>query len=437
MSTRSRRTRGETEMLAHAQRLFPGGSLSTLKLPEDLDLVITRGKGARVWDASGREYIDYVLGSGPLILGHAHPAVVEAVQRQAARGSTFYAMNETALALAQEIHEAVPCAEQVRFTGSGSEATFFAMRLARAFTGREKILKFEGGYHGYSDYAIMSSAPRELEDYPRAQPDSAGIPRALEDTVLVAPYNEPGTAARLVDEHRGELAAVIVEPVQREIAPRDGFLAGLREITEKAGVLLIFDEVVTGFRLAYGGAQEFYGVTPDLAALGKTISGGYPLAAVAGRADIMDATNPARKGTSGFVHQSGTFSGNPVCAAAGLATVLELKKPGTYERLHHVGRTLREAVEGLARERGFAARAMGVGPMWYLAFSDREIHNYRDAARHADKEKSFKFLSGLFPEGIFVNPTLRGYCSLAHTDEDLEHTIAAFAASLDRLAAEQ
>ncbi len=350
MATHSQRTRAETEMLARAQRLFPGGSLSTLKLPEDLDLVITRGEGAHVWDASGREYIDYVLGSGPLILGHAHPAVVEAVQRQAALGSTFYAMNESALALAQEIHEAVPCAEQVRFTGSGSEATFFAMRLARAFTGREKILKFEGGYHGYSDYAIMSSAPRELENFPRAQPDSAGIPRALEDTVLVAPYNDLGTTARLVDEHRGELAAVIVEPVQREIAPQDGFLAGLREITEKAQVLLIFDEVVTGFRLAYGGAQEYYDVVPDLAALGKTISGGYPLAVVVGRADIMDATNPERKGTSGFVHQSGTFSGNPVCAAAGLATVLELKKPGAYERLHHVGRTLREAVEVIGQQ---------------------------------------------------------------------------------------
>ncbi len=252
-------------------------------------MVVASASGAHIRDASGNEYIDYLMGSGPLLLGHAHPAVVEAVRHQAEKGSSFLIANEKTIELAEAIAECVPCAEKICFNNSGSESTFFALRIARAFTGREKFMKFEGGFHGMHDYALMSNQwTSEPADFPAPTANSAGIPRAIEDQVLIGPWNDLETSARLIEEHAGELAAVIVEPMQRSFPPEPGFLEGLRELTQRHGIALIFDEVVTGFRLALGGAQEYYGVVPDLAAVCKGIASGYPISVLCGRGDIMD-----------------------------------------------------------------------------------------------------------------------------------------------------
>ena len=252
--TRARSAR-ETDLLARASKRLPGGVLGTYKYAADAAFVVKNGKGSKIYDVSGREYIDYVLASGPLVLGHAHPAVVAAVQKQIEGGSTYFMVNEPIIQLAEEICEAMPCAEQVRFTSTGSEATFFALRVARTYRQRDKILKFEGGYHGAHDYSMMSSAPRAPKAFPAPVPDSSGIPHSIESEVLIAPFNDLGTVEGIIATHADELAAVLVEPLQRLVPPQPGFLQGLRDITRRHGVLLIFDEVVTGFRLAYGGAQ--------------------------------------------------------------------------------------------------------------------------------------------------------------------------------------
>ena len=282
MDTRTRSAH-ELELQAKAGRYLAGGTLGNLAE----DVILARGRGSRVWDVSGHEYIDYLLGSGPMLVGHAHPEVVAAVREQLERGSTFFANNEHAILLAEELSKAMPCAEKVRFCSSGTEATLYAMRLARAVRRRDRILKFEGAYHGMHDYAVMSMSPPAPGAFPTPVADSAGIPRAIEATMLVAPFNDLETTAAIVERHRDELAGVIVEPFQRVLPPRPGFLAGLRDLTARHGIPLIFDEVVTSFRFAYGGAQEFYGVTPDLCALGKAVGGGFPLTAVAGREELM------------------------------------------------------------------------------------------------------------------------------------------------------
>ena len=262
----------EQALIERAHRFLPGGSLGNLSM----DVVIREGRGSRIWDVSGNEYVDYLLGSGPMLVGHTHPQVVAAVQEQVERGSTFFAGNESAIMLAEEIVKAVPCAESVRFSSSGTEATLYAMRTARAFRGRDKILKFEGGFHGMNDYALMSMGPVDPPDYPQAVPDSAGIPASVSREMLIAPFNDIETTAAIIERHHDELAGVIVEPFQRLLPPRQGFLEGLRELTKEYEIPLIFDEVVTGFRFSYGGAQEYYGVTPDMCTLGKAVAGGYP-----------------------------------------------------------------------------------------------------------------------------------------------------------------
>jgi glutamate-1-semialdehyde 2,1-aminomutase len=401
--------------------------LGTFCLPDDLAVIPARGQGSRLWDIDGREYIDYVMGSGPLILGHAHPAVVAAVAAEAARGSHFYTpMNETALHLAERIIAASPCAETVKFVNSGAEATFACLRLARGFTGRDRILKFEGGYHGHHDYAQMSFAPQVPREFPEAQPDSAGIPAVLAGQVLVAPFNDPDAVEKIVRGHRDDLAAVIVEPLQREIPPQPGFLQALRSITARYNVLLIFDEVVTGFRLAWGGAQEKYGVVPDLAAYGKTIGGGYPLAAVAGRRDILTLSDPARRRDPGYVCITGTLNGSPVAAAAGLATLAELERPGTYAALQQKGDKMRAAVEEMGPRYGLPFRGMGEGSIFVFHVAKEEIRDYRTLQAYADRAFHQKFGAELIRNGIFVYPGQKNYISLAHTDADLDHTLEVY-----------
>ncbi|MDP6451595.1 MAG: aminotransferase class III-fold pyridoxal phosphate-dependent enzyme, partial [Lentisphaeria bacterium] len=309
MSAPSRAVR-ETELVEKAHRYLSGGSLGNLAG----DLVIAEGHGSHVTDASGNEYVDYLLGSGPMLCGHAHPRVVNAVREQAGQGTTFFATHELAIALAQEIVDAVPCAEQVRFTSTGTEATLFAMRTARAARGRDRILKFEGGFHGMNDYALMSTFASGAVELPAAEPDSAGLPGCIADQVLVAPFNDIEGMTAIIERHHDELGGVIVEPLQRVVKPEPGFLEALRQVTAGFGVPLIFDEIVTGFRLAYGGAQERYGVVPDLCTLGKALAGGFPLAAVAGREELMRGFDPAARGDGKYMPQYGTLNGNPISA---------------------------------------------------------------------------------------------------------------------------
>src|ERR671919_1315983 len=304
----------QQSLIARAAKVLPGGVLGSHCAAPGLEFVVKDARGPYLWDADGRRYIDCLLGSGPMLLGHAHPAVVDAVQRQLAHGTTFMLLNEPIIELAEEIVRAVPGAEQVRFMSSGSEATFFALRVARAFRRRDKVMKFEGGFHGTHDYALMSVSPRSPKAFPAAMADSAGIPHAISDEVLVAPYNDLATTEALIATHHHALAAVIVEPYQRVIVPAPGFLAGLRAVTRRYEVPLVFDEIVTGFRFAYGGAQEYYGVVPDIAAFGKILAGGYPLGCVAGPAAIMRHFDPALEGTPEHVWQAGTLNGNPVAA---------------------------------------------------------------------------------------------------------------------------
>jgi len=419
----------ELGLIEKAKRVLPGGSFGNFAS----DVVIREGRGGRVWDESGREYVDFLLGSGPMLIGHAHPEVTAAAQARVAAGTTFFANNRHGIELAEAIVAAVPCAEQVRFVSTGSEADLYAMRAARAFRKRDKILKFEGGYHGMSDYSLMSLAPRRPGNFPQPIPDSAGIPRSLRDEVLVAPFNDIEVVASLVHEHRDDLAGVIVEPFQRIIPPAPGFLEGLRRITAENGIPLIFDEVVTGFRLAYGCAQEYYGVVPDLCTLGKVIGGGFPLAAIAGRADIMAHFDRSAVGEEGFLMQVGTLSGNPVAAAAGLATLEILRRPGAYDRIFATGRELMGTLAELLRRNGLTAQVTGEPPLFDVVFSNEPVRNYRGTlCGDADMLRRFNVL--LRERGILKGES-KYYVSLAHTPEDIRHTRDAWASAIEALVA--
>jgi glutamate-1-semialdehyde 2,1-aminomutase len=353
------------------------------------------------------------------------------VQEQVARGSTFFANNEHGIALAEAICEAVPCAEKVRYSSSGSEATHYAMRLARAYTGRDKILKFEGGFHGMGDWALMSMAPKQPGNFPQAVPDTPGIPASLKAEMIIAPFNDAVTATALIQEHAKDLAGVIVEPLQRLIPPKKGFLEALRKATTEAGIPLIFDEIVTGFRFAYGGAQEYYGVTPDLCALGKIVGGGFPLAAVAGRDDIMKHFDKSRVDSDRFMPQIGTLSGNPVAAVAGLATLKVLRQPGTYERVFETGKRLMRELQASLDGVGLANKVSGEPPMFEVFFTNSKVENYRDTLA-ADEKMLTKFNAELISRGL-LKGTTKYYLSTAHGSREVEETIEIWKAAAKAL----
>jgi glutamate-1-semialdehyde 2,1-aminomutase len=410
-----------------ARDVLPAGGLGNLAS----DIVIACGRAGRVHDEAGREYIDFLLGSGPMLVGHCHPDVTAAVLAQIARGSTFFANNRPAILLAEAIVDAVPCAEQVRFVSSGSEADLYAMRLARAFRRRDKILKFEGGYHGMSDYGLMSLAPKSPGNFPQAMPDSAGIPASVRGEMLIAPFNDLDAVASLIFQHHDELGGVIVEPMQRLIPPAPGFLQGLREITRGYGIPLIFDEVVTGFRLAYGGAQEYYGVVPDICTLGKVCGGGFPLAAVAGRADIMAHFDRALVGDAGFLMQIGTLSGNPVAAVAGLATLEVLRRPGAYETIFRHGRRLMQALQAQLHAAQLASVVLGEPPLFDVVFAAEAPRDYRGMLR-ADAAVAKRFNEAVRRHGILKGES-KYYVSLAHTEADIVQTQAAWRAAISEV----
>lgn len=408
-------------LAARSLAVFPGGSPGEYNLPPDLVTVLVRGEGVRVWDAVGRQFTDFTMGWGSVLLGHAHPAVTEAVRQRVGLGSNFAYVTEPALELAEELVRAVACAERIRFCASGTEATTYAVRLARAYTGRPKVLKFEGAYHGGNDIGTVSLFPSRLLDFPRGEPTSAGLTAGTVADILVAPYNDLDTTERILESHRHELAAIIVEPLHRCTSPRPGFLQGLRALTTERDVLLIFDETVTGFRLAYGGAQEYYGVQPDLAALSKALGGGYPLGAVVGRADVLDLVREDRMGQERYVWFATSLGGNPVSATAALATLEELRKPGTYRHLFAMGEALRTGLRSVLREAGITAHVQGDGPLGAVVFTDREVVDYRTAFG-SDRKLARAFMLGLFHRGIFLNPmSTKLYLSLAHTEADIGH----------------
>ena len=428
----SKRTAKEMELLEKAQRYLPAGNTGNTHFDSEHMFLAHRAKGSHLWDVSGNEYLDYQLGSGPMVLGHCHPSVVAAVKEAVDSGSTYFVTNDRAVMLAEETVKAVPCADQVRFTISGSDATFQALRVARAFRRQDKILKFEGGYHGTSDYALMSVTPDKSAGYLQPVPNSAGIPQAIQDLVLLAPFNDVETATSIIEEHHGELAAVIIEPFQRLIPPRPGFLQAIRDVTAHHGIPLIFDEVVTGFRFAYGGAQEFYGVTPDLAAFGKILGGGYPLAAVCGREDIMAVYDQSQVGADGFVNQVGTLNANPVACAAGLATLAELRKEGVYERLRATGRRVREGLQKVCDEAEIPAQVSGEDSLFDVYFTDKPVTDYRSTLAN-DSKMTARFNTALLERGILKPWPFKMYVSLAHTKEDVDQTIEIFTQVIEEL----
>ncbi|MGR3484752.1 MAG: aspartate aminotransferase family protein [Paracoccaceae bacterium] len=400
----------QAEWTERARAVLPGGGFGNF----DPGLVIARGEGARVWDADGTEYVDLLIGSGPMLLGHSHPEVMEAILEALPLGQTFFATNPHGIALAEAICEAVPCCEQIRYVASGGEADMYAIRLARAATGREAIVKFEGGYHGMSPEAQMSLAPSIHANFPTPVPDSAGIPASVADHVLVAPFNDLAAVEAILAEQ--EVAAVIVEPLQRVVPAETGFLAGLRALCDRHGALLIFDEIVTGFRLDYGGAQERYGVIPDICTLGKAIGGGFALAAVGASRDLMRHFDKAEAGKR-WLMQLGTLSGAPIAAAAGLKTLEVLRRSGTYDRLRETGAALQRALAAPLKARGIPHRIVGDATLFDVYLTDRPVRDYR-SAHHDDPEAPLRWNAALRTGGVLKSPS-KAYPSLALVDMDL------------------
>jgi len=414
-----------------AKRFMPGGVNSPVRAFKAVGLtpvVIERGEGSRIYDIDGQSYIDFVLSWGPLIVGHAHPEVVDAIRRTAEKGTSFGAPTELETALAELVCERIPSVEMVRMVNSGTEATMSALRLARGYTGRSKILKFEGCYHGHADSLLIKAGSGVAT---LGLPDSPGVPPATAGNTITAPYNDLD-AVRLAFERYGEdIAAVIVEPVAGNmgvVPPRPGFLEGLRELTRRYGSLLVFDEVMTGFRVHYHSAQGLYGVEPDLTCLGKVIGGGLPVGAYGGRRDIMEMVAP-----SGPVYQAGTLSGNPLAMAAGYTT-LKLMTKEVYERLERLSQRLREGLERNARELGIPQTVNAVGSMINPFFTEGPVVDYA-TAKQSDLDRFRRVFAALLDRGVYIPASQfeAWFLSTAHTEEDIDRTVEAHREALRTL----
>ncbi len=413
----------QLELFEIADRVLPGSGLGSYSLADDIRLVFSHGQGSRLWDVDGNEYIDYVGGAGALILGHSHPAVVKAAQAQYERGAhMFGSLNDVAIRLAERLANDIPCAEKIAYATTGSEATAYAMRLARAFTGRSKILKFEGAYHGNHDYAIVSTFPQTTGNYPRGAADTSGQPDATVSTMLVCPYNDLDTLRKIVAEHHADIAAIFAEPVQRIIPAVPEFLRGIREICDEYDILFILDEVVTGFRLGYGGAQQWYDVKPDLSTHGKVVGGGGPLSCIAGRADVISLSDPRLKGQQGYTYFNGTLHGNPVAAAATMAMLDELGKPGVYERLNGFADDLCRETQKILDQYQIPAIAQNTGSLWQILFTDKTPRNQADVLA-GDQTAMRRLDTLLMQQGQYVLPGVRRFVSTVHTAQDLEDSL--------------
>ncbi len=423
ISTSLNTTKSE-EIFAAAQQLMPGGVSSPVRAFKSVGgqpIVFDRVQGAYIWDVDGNQYIDYVGSWGPAICGHTHPDVIKALHETLEKGTSFGAPSALENVLAEMVIDAVPSIEMVRFVNSGTEACMAVLRLMRAFTGRDKVIKFEGCYHGHADMFLVKAGSGVAT---LGLPDSPGVPKSTTSNTLTAPYNDLEAVKALFAENPDQIAGVILEPVVGNagfIPPDAGFLEGLRMITQENGALLVCDEVMTGFRIAYGGAQEKFGITPDLTTLGKIIGGGLPVGAYGGRRDIMSMVAPA-----GPMYQAGTLSGNPLAMTAGIKTLELLQKPGNYEYLDKITKKLADGLLQIAKETGHDACGGQISAMFGLFFTAGPVHNYEDAKK-SDLQKFSRFHRGMLERGIYLAPSQfeAGFTSLAHTEEDIDKTLAA------------
>jgi glutamate-1-semialdehyde 2,1-aminomutase len=421
-----------TKLFDLAKQYIPGGVNSPVRAFRNVGgdpFFVRRAKGSRIWDVDGREMIDFVGTWGPAILGHAPRPVIEAIHNAAKEGVSFGIPNPYEVEMARMICEWVPSIQKVRMVSSGTEATMSAIRLARGFTGRDRLVKFDGCYHGHSDSLLVAAGSGALT---HGNPDSAGVPRAFAELTTVLPFNDEAALEELFEKKGHEIAALIVEPYPANaglILPKPGFLQKLRDITAKHGTILIFDEVMTGFRLAKGGVQELEGITPDLTCLGKVIGGGLPVGAFGGRADIMDFLAPL-----GPVYQAGTLSGNPVALAAGLAQLHEMDKQQGYKHLEAIGKIMEDAVLDVLKKKGLGYRWYRKGSMFCLFFTEKEVHNLQDA-KTSDLAAFRKFFHHCLDHGVYFAPSQfeTGFISMAHDEADMARAAEVAAEALAAL----
>jgi glutamate-1-semialdehyde 2,1-aminomutase len=412
--------------------VFPAGSNGEFNLSPEFAAVITRGSGCELWTTDGRRMLDFSMGWGSALVGHARREIANAVAAEVRQGMNFAYITEQSLTLAEELVRLSPACESIRFCASGTEATMYCLRLARAFTSRPKVLKFEGAYHGAHDVGVCSLFPTSAIEYPRSKPSSDGVEASAEVNTLVAPFNDLETVGEILDHHHHEIAAIIVEPLQRCVSPQPGFLSGLRSLTREQGIVLIFDEVVTGFRLAYGGAQEYWDITPDLVAYGKALGGGLPIGAFGGSKEIMELVREDRYDRETYVWTASTLGGNPVSAAAANAALRIFRHSNTYPSLHRLGEHLRNGIRRVLGDHRIEGTVLGDGPLAQIAFTTGEVRDYR-SSQHRDRQFARRVMLELFTRGVFLNPMgTKLYLSLAHSeatcDEFCQHLSAALTA---------
>lgn len=411
------------ELFKEAKKYLPGGVNSPVRAYQPYPFFATEAEGSHIHDADGNPYLDYCLAYGPLVLGHAHPVVLGAVLNQMSRGTAYGVPTEKEIELAREVVDRVPCAEMVRFVSTGTEATMSAIRLSRAWSGRKKIIKFEGAYHGAHDYTLVKSGSGAV-----GLPDSPGVPEDTTKNTVLVPFNDEEAMVEIFKEMGDEIAAIILEPVMGNVGciePQEGYLRFLRKLTQENDSALIFDEVITGFRLSRGGAQEYYGVTPDLVTMGKILGGGFPMGAFAGKKELMEMIAP-----SGDVYQAGTFNGNPISVTAGLAT-LELLDDTFYDDLNSSGNQMRRGIQDILDEKSLNYQVAGLASMFQIYFTEREVWNYEDA-KTADTVKFSRYFHQLLKEGVFIPPSQFECCflSTAHSSEDINTTLEAIENSI-------